>query len=118
MLRKILVAIILVPIAIVIIGFAVANREIVTISFDPFNAATPAFALKAPLFVLVLLIVIVGVVIGGVAAWRKQGKWRRAARRLDGEARQARAEAAALRAELAARDPQSTALTAVNPPLA
>lgn len=100
MFRKILAAIILVPIAIVIVGLAVANREIVSISFDPFNAANPAFALKAPLFVLVLILVIAGVVIGGVAAWLRQAKWRRTARRLEFELRAARTEADALRQEL------------------
>jgi uncharacterized integral membrane protein len=120
MIRKILAAIVLVPLAIVIVGLAVANREIVSISFDPFNAASPAFALKAPLFVLVLLLVIVGVLIGGIAAWLRQGKWRRIARRLDGEVRAARAEADALRAELASRDdlrsPSSS--LAIRPPAA
>jgi uncharacterized integral membrane protein len=119
MIRKILAAIVLVPLAIVIVGLAVANREIVTISFDPFNSVNPAFALKAPLFVLVLLLVIVGVVIGGIAAWLRQGKWRRVARRLDGEVKAARAEAEALRAELVARDDvlRSSSLT-VRPPAA
>ena len=39
MLRKIVAAVILVPLAIIIIAFAVANRQIVTVSFDPFNSA-------------------------------------------------------------------------------
>ena len=30
---------------------------------------------------------ILGVLVGGIAAWLRQRKWRRAARRLDGEAR-------------------------------
>ena len=34
--------IILVPLAVVIIAFAMANRQNVTVSFDPFNAAEPA----------------------------------------------------------------------------
>ena len=58
-----------VPLGLVIVALAVANREIVTVSFDPFNAASPAFALKAPLFLLVLILVIAGVIIGGASAW-------------------------------------------------
>jgi uncharacterized integral membrane protein len=104
MIRKILAAIVLVPLAIVIVGLAVANREVVSISFDPFNSVNPAFAIKAPLFILVLLLVIVGVFIGGVAAWLRQGTWRRTARRRDSELRAAHAEAEALRSELALRD--------------
>ena len=37
MLRKIVLAVILIPLAVLIVALAVANREIVTISFDPFN---------------------------------------------------------------------------------
>jgi uncharacterized integral membrane protein len=119
MIRKIVAAIVLVPLAIVIVGLAVANRDIVTVSFDPFNSINPAFALKAPLFVLVLLLVIVGVLIGGIAAWLRQGRWRRVARRLDGEVKVARAEVEALRAELAARDDtRSSSSLAVRPPAA
>jgi uncharacterized integral membrane protein len=119
MIRKILAAIVLVPLAIIIVGLAVANREIVTISFDPFNSVNPAFALKAPLFVLVLLLVIVGVLVGGIAAWLRQSKWRRVARRLDGELAGARAELDALRAELASRDDvRSSSSLALRPPAA
>ena len=33
------------------------------------------------------MVLILGVLVGGIAAWLGQGKWRRAARRLDGEVR-------------------------------
>jgi uncharacterized integral membrane protein len=33
---------IVVPLAVVIIAFAVANRQSVTVSFDPFSATSPA----------------------------------------------------------------------------
>jgi uncharacterized integral membrane protein len=78
--RKILTALLLVPIAVVFVAFAVANRHRVTVSLDPFDPARPAFAFAVPLFELLLAGVIGGVVIGGVAAWLRQSKWRRAAR--------------------------------------
>jgi uncharacterized integral membrane protein len=119
MIRKILAAIVLVPLAIIIVGLAVANREVVSVSFDPFNSVNPAFAIKAPLFILVLLLVIVGVVIGGIAAWLRQGKWRRTARGLDGELRATRSELEALRAEMASRDGgRATSSLALRPPAA
>lgn len=120
MIRKILAAVILVPLGLVIVGLAVANREIVTVSFDPFNAASPAFALKAPLFLLVLMLLIAGVIIGGVAAWLRQSKWRRAARRLDVELRDARAEAETLRRRLAAAEvrPAAAPPLVLRPPAA
>ena len=104
MLRKIVLAVVLIPLAIVIVGMAVANREIVTVSFDPFSATEPAFLLRAPLFVLVFVLVIAGVIIGGAAAWLRQSKWRRSARVRDAELRAARGEIDRLRRELAARE--------------
>jgi uncharacterized integral membrane protein len=84
-LRKIVAALILVPLAIVIIAFAVANRQSVTVSLDPFSSAAPAASLTLPLFALIIVLLIVGVIVGGVAAWLGQGRWRRAARRLERE---------------------------------
>jgi uncharacterized integral membrane protein len=88
LLRRIAVALILVPLAIIIIAFAVANRHGVTVSFDPFSASAPAASLTLPLFALLILVLIIGVVIGGTAAWLRQGRWRRAARRLEREAKE------------------------------
>jgi uncharacterized integral membrane protein len=93
MLRRIFILFVLVPIVLVLVGLAVANRGAVNVSFDPFSAANPAFALAMPLYLLAFLLLIVGVIVGGVAAWLKQRKWRRVARQFE-------AEAGALRAEL------------------
>ena len=82
MLRRIVAAIILVPLAIVIVAFAVANRQAVTVSLDPLGD-TPAASLSMPLFMLILGLLIAGIVIGGVASWLGQGKWRGAARRFE-----------------------------------
>jgi len=105
MLRKIVTYLILVPLALIIIAFAVGNREIITISFDPFDAAHPAYAARAPLFVLIFVLVILGVIIGGCAAWLKQHKWRRAARRLHDQLRALHEENVALRRRLAETEP-------------
>ncbi len=92
MIRKTVLAVILVPLTIVFVTLAVANRQTVVVSFDPFDQARPAFTLAMPLFALLLAVVIAGVVIGGVAAWMRQGKWRRAARLAQAQARDLRAE--------------------------
>ncbi len=92
MFRKIITGIIVVPLAIIIVAFAVANRQMVTVSFDPFSFTNPAYAATAPLFVLIFIVLIVGVIVGGVAAWIGQSKWRRGHRRLDDEVRQLRSE--------------------------
>jgi len=74
-----------VPLAVIIIAFAVANRQVVTVSFDPFSANAPAAEVTLPLFALVILLLIIGVLIGGLAVWLRQGRWRQAARRLERE---------------------------------
>ncbi len=96
MLRKIVAALILVPLAVILIAFAVANRQIVTVSFDPFSANEPAAAVTLPLFALFVLLLIVGVLIGGAAAWLRQSKWRRSARQLQREVRALRQKVDAL----------------------
>ena len=96
-LRKFVAAVILIPLAIVIVAFAVANRQIVTVSLDPFSSEHPASSLTLPLFALIIVLLIAGVVIGGVAAWLRQAKWRRVARRLEREVEDLRGEVASLR---------------------
>ena len=97
MLRKFITALILIPLAVVVIALAVANRQPVLVSFDPFDQLHPAMARALPLYQLMLLLLVVGVVIGGVAAWTRQAKWRRAARLADAQARELRAEVDRLR---------------------
>jgi uncharacterized integral membrane protein len=97
MIRKIVTAIVLVPLAVIITAFAVANRQTVVVALDPFDAAQPAFTATMPLFVLIFVLLILGVLIGGTAAWLRQSRWRRAARRLDAELRDLRAELDGLR---------------------
>jgi uncharacterized integral membrane protein len=89
--RKFLAFVILVPLAIVIVMFAVANREVVTVSFDPFNSANPAVAFKLPMFIWIFALMAFGVLVGGFAAWLRQHKWRQRARRAEAEARELRA---------------------------
>ena len=89
--RKAIAIAVLVPLAILIVMFAVANREVITVSFDPFDSVTPALSFKMPLFMLIFALVTVGVVVGGIAAWLKQHKWRMRARRAEAEARDLRA---------------------------
>jgi len=92
MLRKLITALILVPLAIVLVAFAVANRQTIVVSFDPFDQAHPAFTLAVPLFALILALVVGGVIVGGVAAWLRQSKWRRTARLAQAQARELGAE--------------------------
>jgi uncharacterized integral membrane protein len=101
MLRRIVSTLIVVPLAVAIIAFAVANRQAVTISFDPFSSTSPAYAATLPLFALIFVMLILGVLIGGVVAWIGQTKWRRAARKLDADVRALHQELEAIRRRFA-----------------
>ena len=106
MIRKVVTAVILVPLAAIIIAFAVANRQTVTVSFDPFDPAQPAYAASLPLFVLIFILVIFGVLLGGLATWLKQARWAWAARRAEKENHALRLQLDRTRNDLSAGPPQ------------
>jgi|tagenome__1003787_1003787.scaffolds.fasta_scaffold20743264_3 uncharacterized integral membrane protein len=98
-----------VPVAVVILLFALANREIVTLSLDPFGADEPALAFTAPLFIVLFIVLMLGVLVGGIASWLNQGGKRRALRQARAEAERYRLEADRLRVQLAGTaSPQSS----------
>src|SRR5258708_8007046 len=96
--RKFFTALVLIPLGLIFIVFAVANRHLVTVSFDPFNSSDPSAGVTLPLFVVIIAVAIVGVVAGGSATWFRQRHWRRAPREHQAHARPARAPRAAPRA--------------------
>jgi uncharacterized integral membrane protein len=96
--RKFLNAIVWIPLAVILVVFAVANRHLVTVSFDPFNSNDPALGITLPLFVVIIAVAILGVVAGGSATWFGQRRWRRAARQHEADARELRAQLADWRA--------------------
>jgi uncharacterized integral membrane protein len=110
--RKFLTALIVIPLGLILVTFAVANRHFVTVSFDPFMANDPSLSVTMPLFLLLILVAALGVVAGGCAVWFGQRHWRRAARRNDAEARAARDELANLRAQAAPARPDPQRLPA------
>jgi len=110
--RKFFTALIVIPLGLIFIIFAVANRHFVTVSFDPFNSTTPTVAARLPLFVVIIAVAILGVIAGGTATWFRQRRWRRAARQHEADARQARAEVDALRAAATASQASRRGLSA------
>lgn len=95
---KFLKLLVLIPVGVAILAFSIANRAIVTVSFDPFSSPDVAGAfVKAPLFAVMFAVLIVGVIIGGTATWLTQGSHRRKARAARNEAEQWQEEAAQLR---------------------
>ena len=78
--------------------FAVANRQLVTLSFDPFNTTDPALAVRMPLFVLMIAVAMLGVVGGRPRRPGSASGIGGSARQHEAERRQERAKLAELRA--------------------
>lgn len=93
-------ALILLPVALLVILLAIANRAPATLSLDPFAKGAPELAVTAPLYGLLLAAVALGVVIGGVGAWLSAGDRRRSGRAARREAKRLRTEADRLRSAI------------------
>ena len=93
--RRIFRWIIGLPIVLVVIAFAVANRQWTTLSLDPFTSESPVLSISMPLWMLFIFGVFVGIVIGWAGCWVAQAKWRKLSR-------ERRTEIAQLQSELEA----------------
>lgn len=80
---------------------ALANRDRVRLSFDPFSADDPAIFFNLPLFLIIFSAALVGILIGGMAAWNGQSRWR-------SEARRARTLARTQKAETSVQEPSGS----------
>lgn len=85
--------------ALVLVTLAVINRHEVRLILDPFNPKDPEFFLPLPLYGFLFAMLIVGVVLGGMASWFSQGKWRKTARQRTQDAMRWKAEAERLTRE-------------------
>lgn len=61
----------LVPVALFAILLAIANRQSVTFSLDPFDPVSPALGFTMPLALIVIVAMLIGILIGGLASWRQ-----------------------------------------------
>ncbi|MBY5865476.1 LapA family protein [Rhizobium leguminosarum bv. viciae 248] len=80
MAKKIVNLLILLPLGIILIVFCVANRQSVTLAFNPFRPEDQVLAVSAPFFVFLVVALIAGMLIGAAATWFSQGKHRKRAR--------------------------------------
>lgn len=90
--RKLLFWIVTVPLALIFVLFAVANRQWVTVSLDPFSREAPAYAVSLPLFLVILGSLAAGVLIGGLVVWFGKVHWRMAAQRAERDMSRLKAE--------------------------
>lgn len=107
MLKKLLNLLFFIPLAAILIMLAVANRHMVRLTLDPISPETPFLAIDAPFFAFLFGALLTGILIGGLAAWAGQGKWRNAAKLRSHEAQEWRKEAERLSRELATNSPSA-----------
>lgn len=72
---RFLIWLIAVPVALVVIAFAVANRGPATVSFSPLP-----FVLDIPLWAVAVGAVLFGIIVGGAIRWLLDHRWRHLAR--------------------------------------
>lgn len=82
---RLLAWLILLPLVLVFVAFAVANRHSAVVSFDPLP-----YQAEPSVYALVLSGIFIGLLVGGIGAWVRGSRWRRRARAA--ERRAARAE--------------------------
>ena len=104
------------PVGLILVTFAVINRGSVTIDLWPLP-----IGMQAPLSAVVLLSLIAGVIWGGVASWMAAGTDRKRARNSSQRANQEESDSRDLknriaRLELEVRDAKASAKKAAGPP--
>lgn len=85
MFNRFMTVVVFVPLAIVLIALAVANRAPVAFTIDPFNPGNPGLTTTLPLFVLLFAALALGLIVGSIATWFKQGRYRKLARQREAE---------------------------------
>jgi uncharacterized integral membrane protein len=80
MYNRILLVVVFVPLAVILIALAVANRAVTAFTLDPFNPGNPSLTVEMPLFAFLFAALVIGLLVGSVATWIKQGRYRKLAR--------------------------------------
>lgn len=99
MVNKIVGWLVLVPLCALLIVFALANRQLVSVNINPFIAPldSDTAGYGIPLFVVLYVVLLIGVLLGGIASWFAQGPHRRRERHWRREAQQLSQELETLR---------------------
>ncbi len=81
MFNKFMTIVVFVPLAIILVALAVANRAAVPFTIDPFNPGSAGLTVTMPLFVYIFAALGIGLIVGSLATWLRQGRYRKLARR-------------------------------------
>lgn len=100
MFSKLIWFVVVLPLTVVFITLAVSNRHMVQFILDPLSPENPALALEGPFFIYLFGALLIGVLVGGMAVWFGQRKWRMAAKMRSHEAHEWRREAERLSREM------------------
>jgi uncharacterized membrane protein len=92
-LKRIISILIAFPAAAALVTLAIANRHATTLVLDPFNPTAPLVSVSLPFYLYLFAALILGVILGGLATWFGQTRWRRQARLQTAEARRWQTEA-------------------------
>lgn len=113
--KKWLFRILWIPVFLIALLFLVANRQLVPVSLDPFNAVSPAVSTPAlPLWFWLIGMLFVGFAAGAAGAWFSARAGRQKARAEHRELKSLRREMADARVRLAAAEER---LSEPAPPL-
>lgn len=107
--RFVKIVIVIGPAFLVLVAFAVANHQPVTVSFDPFGSSDSGLAVTVPLYLAGFTVLIAGVVLGGFATWLTERKHRRNRSRLAAELATIRRELAHVKGQMARSEGRSPA---------
>jgi len=107
--RSLLRLLVYVPLGLIILYFALANRGSVKISLDPFPGGEATnLSFEAPLFLVFLTATALGVIAGGLSSWLRHAPLRRAAKQARAEVAKAKNELEQLRQQALAKLPSVT----------
>ena len=107
---KLILGLVIVPLGVLLVALAVVNRTPAQLVLDPFGGNEPSLSFSAPLFLFLLGAFAFGLIVGGLATWLKQGKWRKTARTQRREADEWHARADQLEKELGTMEPATNRL--------
>lgn len=91
--KRIVGWLVLVPLCLIVLVFALANRHMVAVNFNPLvgvDETAPGFGM--PLFLVIYAVLFIGISLGGLAVWFTQASHRREEKRHRREAEKLRAE--------------------------